>query len=132
MNYAAIFPACRAVVHHGGAGTTAASLRAGVPTLILSTDHRSDALGSSDQTTQGGHRPALFDRYPGIADRGPAPILAPHYATRAREIATQITKPAEAVAAAADLSGKSCPRQSSMTGHPIHHRPHGLRSASKR
>ena len=33
VNYAAIFPACRAVVHHGGAGTTAAGLRAGVPTL---------------------------------------------------------------------------------------------------
>ncbi len=35
VNFAAIFPACRAVVHHGGAGTTAAGLRAGVPTLIL-------------------------------------------------------------------------------------------------
>ncbi len=35
MNHAAIFPACRAVVHHGGAGTTATGLRAGVPTLIL-------------------------------------------------------------------------------------------------
>lgn len=38
VSYAATFPACRAVVHHGGAGTTAAGLRAGVPTLILSTD----------------------------------------------------------------------------------------------
>ena len=35
VNYATIFPSCRAVVHHGGAGTTAAGLRAGVPTLIL-------------------------------------------------------------------------------------------------
>ena len=35
VNYAAIFPLCRAVVHHGGAGTTAAGLRAGVPMLIL-------------------------------------------------------------------------------------------------
>src|SRR6185437_13086809 len=33
MNYATVFPSCRAVVHHGGAGTTAAGLRAGVPTL---------------------------------------------------------------------------------------------------
>ena len=31
VNYATIFPACRAVVHHGGAGTLAAGLRAGVP-----------------------------------------------------------------------------------------------------
>ena len=37
INYAGAFPACRAVVHHGGVGTTAAGLRAGVPTLILST-----------------------------------------------------------------------------------------------
>src|SRR5271170_1913095 len=28
VNFAAIFPACRAVVHHGGGGTTAAGLRA--------------------------------------------------------------------------------------------------------
>ena len=35
VNHAAIFPACRAVVHHGGAGTTAAGMRAGIPTLIL-------------------------------------------------------------------------------------------------
>ena len=37
VNHAAVFPACRAVVHHGGAGTTAAALRAGIPTLILFT-----------------------------------------------------------------------------------------------
>ncbi|EUA35414.1 putative glycosyltransferase B [Mycobacterium xenopi 3993] len=31
LDYATIFPACRAVVHHGGAGTTAAGMRAGLP-----------------------------------------------------------------------------------------------------
>ncbi|MGA8125507.1 MAG: glycosyltransferase, partial [Mycobacterium sp.] len=31
----ATFPLCRAIVHHGGAGTTAAGLRAGIPTLVL-------------------------------------------------------------------------------------------------
>ncbi len=30
-----LFPRCAAVVHHGGAGTTAASLRAGVPTVVV-------------------------------------------------------------------------------------------------
>lgn len=38
VNYATVFPTCRAIVHHGGSGTTAASMRAGVPTLILSMD----------------------------------------------------------------------------------------------
>ena len=76
MNYAAIFPACRAVVHHGGAGTTAAGLRAGVPTLILWTDPIGD-LGSSGQTTESGHRPAVFQHHPRIAGRGPAPHPGP-------------------------------------------------------
>jgi vancomycin aglycone glucosyltransferase len=35
IGQASIFPLCRIVVHHGGAGTTAAGLRAGIPTLIL-------------------------------------------------------------------------------------------------
>jgi sterol 3beta-glucosyltransferase len=30
-----LFPRCRAVCHHGGAGTTAAGLRAGLPTIIV-------------------------------------------------------------------------------------------------
>jgi len=31
-----VLPRCRAAVHHGGAGTTSASLRAGLPTLVCS------------------------------------------------------------------------------------------------
>ena len=30
-----LFPKCTAVIHHGGAGTTGASLKAGVPTIIV-------------------------------------------------------------------------------------------------
>jgi UDP:flavonoid glycosyltransferase YjiC (YdhE family) len=30
-----LFPLCCAVVHHGGAGTTAAGLRAALPTLVV-------------------------------------------------------------------------------------------------
>lgn len=33
--YAAVFPRCALVVHHGGAGTTQTALRAGVPALIV-------------------------------------------------------------------------------------------------
>ena len=35
LNYSMIFPRCRAIVHHGGSGTTAASVRSGIPTLVL-------------------------------------------------------------------------------------------------
>ena len=103
MNYADAFPACRAVVHHGGVGTTAASLRAGVPTLILSTDIDQTLWGARIKRLKVGtaRRFSTTTRESLIADL--RRILAPQYAARAREIATQLTKPAAAVAAAADL-----------------------------
>lgn len=36
VDHATVFPRCVAAVHHGGAGTTAAALRAGVPQVICS------------------------------------------------------------------------------------------------
>lgn len=36
VNHDALLPHCRAAVHHGGAGTTAASLAAGLPTVVCS------------------------------------------------------------------------------------------------
>jgi UDP:flavonoid glycosyltransferase YjiC (YdhE family) len=77
VNFAATFPACRVVVHHGGAGTTAAGLRAGVPQLILWTLPDQLIWGAQVKRLKGGHRPALFEHYPGIAGRGPAPDSRP-------------------------------------------------------
>ena len=34
--HAWLFPRCKAVIHHGGAGTTAAGLRAGIPNIVVS------------------------------------------------------------------------------------------------
>jgi UDP:flavonoid glycosyltransferase YjiC (YdhE family) len=103
VNYAAIFPACRAVVHHGGGGTTAAGLRAGVPTLILSTDLDQTLYGAAVKRLKVGtaRRFSTTTQESLVADL--RTILAPQYVTRAREIATRMTKPAESVATAADL-----------------------------
>jgi UDP:flavonoid glycosyltransferase YjiC (YdhE family) len=103
VNYAATFPACRAVVHHGGAGTTAASLRAGVPTLILSTDLDQTLWGVRVKRLKVGaaRRFSTTTRESLVKDL--RRILAPEYVTQAREIATRMTKPAASVAAAADL-----------------------------
>jgi UDP:flavonoid glycosyltransferase YjiC (YdhE family) len=103
MNYAAAFPACRAVVHHGGLGTTAAGLRAGVPTLILSTDLDQTLWGARVKRLKVGtaRRFSATTQKSLVADL--RTILAPQYVARAREIATQMTKPAESVATAADL-----------------------------
>jgi UDP:flavonoid glycosyltransferase YjiC (YdhE family) len=102
MNYAAIFPACRAVVHHGGAGTTAIGLRAGVPQLILPTFLDQTLWGDRVKRLKvGTARRFSITRESLVADL--RTILAPQYVARAREIATQMTKPAASVAAAADL-----------------------------
>jgi UDP:flavonoid glycosyltransferase YjiC (YdhE family) len=103
VNHAAIFPSCRAVVHHGGAGTTAAGMRAGIPTLVLwfwfdqpmwAAAVERLKVGSARQFSA-----STLDSL--VADL--RSILTPQCVTRAREVAAQMTKPAESVANAADL-----------------------------
>jgi UDP:flavonoid glycosyltransferase YjiC (YdhE family) len=103
VNYAATFPLCRAVVHHGGAGTTAASMRAGVPTLILSMDLVQTIWGNQVKRLRVGtaRRFSATTRDSLVSDL--RKILTPEYATRSREVAGQMTKPAESVARSADL-----------------------------
>jgi len=103
VNFAAIFPACRAVVHHGGGGTTATGLRAGVPTLALWTLPDQPLWGAAVKRLKvgGARRFSTTTEKSLVADL--RTILAPQYATRSREIATRMTKSTESVAAAADL-----------------------------
>ncbi|MDQ2637958.1 MAG: glycosyltransferase [Actinomycetota bacterium] len=103
MNYSAAFPACRAVVHHGGAGTTAASLRAGVPTLVLSTDLDQTLWGARVKKLKVGtaRRLSATTEKSLVADL--RTILQPEYVARAREVGAKMLQPAESVAAAADL-----------------------------
>jgi UDP:flavonoid glycosyltransferase YjiC (YdhE family) len=103
LNYAAVFSACRAVVHHGGAGTTAAGMRAGIPTLILWfwLDQPIWAEGLTRLKTGAGRQFHASTLDSLVADL--RCILAPEYATRAREVAKKMTKPAESIATAADL-----------------------------
>ncbi len=54
MPYDWLFPRCKTIIHHGGAGTTAAALRAGVPSVVMPHGadqafwgHRMASLGAS-------------------------------------------------------------------------------------
>jgi UDP:flavonoid glycosyltransferase YjiC (YdhE family) len=103
VNHAQVFPQCRAIVHHGGSGTTAASLRSGVPTLVLwvGADQPVWAAGVKrlgagtsrrfSSTTEKSLRTALSE------------VLQPRYAIRAREVAAAMIQPDTALATAADL-----------------------------
>jgi UDP:flavonoid glycosyltransferase YjiC (YdhE family) len=102
MNYAAIFPACRALVHHGGAGTTAAGLRAGVPALILWMADVQFMWGAALKRLKVGtaRRFSTTNEKSLVADL--RRILAPQYVARAREIGARMNAPTESAAAAAD------------------------------
>ena len=105
------FAASKAIVHHGGSGTTAYSLRAGVPTLIL--------WSSADQPYWGNQLERLkvgasrrFSKTTSeslVADL--RRILKPDYALRARELATKMTPPSDSIAKAADLFEDSVRRR---------------------
>jgi UDP:flavonoid glycosyltransferase YjiC (YdhE family) len=103
VTHAAVFPLCRAVVHHGGAGTTAAGVRAGIPTLILWVGADQPFWGTQIERMKVGKSLRFSritrDSLPGALRS----VLTPQYATRAREVATRMTKPATSVSTAADL-----------------------------
>ncbi|MUL82887.1 MULTISPECIES: glycosyltransferase [unclassified Mycolicibacterium] len=103
VNYADVFPVSRAVVHHGGAGTTAASLRAGIPTLILWSVGDQPIWGNQLKRLKVGtaRRFSTTSSESLISDL--RRILSPVYAARARELATRMTSPSDSVAKAADL-----------------------------
>jgi UDP:flavonoid glycosyltransferase YjiC (YdhE family) len=103
VNHGTVFPACRAVVHHGGAGTTAAGLRAGIPTLILWLwlDQPVWAAGVERLGVGWGRRLSATTQESLVADL--RALLAPRYAARAREVASQMSVPAESLGRTADL-----------------------------
>ena len=103
VNYTTILPTCRAAVHHGGAGTTAAGLRAGLPTLILwdVADQFIWAAQVKRLKVGSARRLSNITRKSLVAQL--RKILAPECVARARRIAPRMTQPAISVATAADL-----------------------------
>ncbi|MFI5511715.1 glycosyltransferase [Mycobacterium sp. NPDC051804] len=103
VNLSAVFRTCRAVVHHGGLGTMAAGLRAGVPALILwsITDGQIAGLQLKRLKVGTARRFSSSTSESLVADL--RQILAPEYVSRAREIASWMTTPRESAANAADV-----------------------------
>ena len=102
LNSAAAFPSCRAVVHHGGAGTTAIGLRAGIPTLILWFSIHDQPMWAAAVTRLrvGSGRRSASNVGSLVADL--RSILVRN-ASVEPEVAAQMTTPALSVARAADL-----------------------------
>lgn len=103
VNYAQVFPSCRAVVHHSGAGTIAACLRAGVPQVGLWTlpDQWLRTTQLKRLKVGTGRRFATTTEASLLADL--RRVLAMQYRNNAHKFAIQMTKPLESVSAAVDL-----------------------------
>jgi vancomycin aglycone glucosyltransferase len=103
VGLAAVFPACRAVVHHGGAGTTATGLRAGIPTLILFSGLDQPLWAAGVEQLKAGFARRFSESTAESLVADLRLILTPQYASRAREVAAQMTKPTENLARTVDL-----------------------------
>jgi len=110
-NYAEVFPACRAIVHHGGSGTTAASLRAGVPALILWSSADQPFWGNQLKRLRVGTARSLTATTVQSMVADLRQILNPEYAVRAQHLATQLTTPADSISRAADLFERAANRE---------------------
>ncbi|MGW5270665.1 glycosyltransferase [Rhodococcus sp. NPDC003994] len=103
VDHRAVLPRCAAVVHHGGAGTVAAGLGAGCPTLVCSVGAdqplwgaRVTALGAGASMPVRSARGAALGH---ALDR----VLHPDTRSRAAAIARELAPPDVAVRAAADV-----------------------------
>jgi UDP:flavonoid glycosyltransferase YjiC (YdhE family) len=103
VNHATILPGCQAAVHHGGAGTTAAAMRAGVPSLILWLWLDQPVWGAGVQQLKIGTAQRFADVNQESLTAGLKSILALDYLARARNIAIEMISPQESASSAADF-----------------------------
>ena len=103
VSYEKIFPHCRAVVHHGGSGTTAAALRAGVPSLILWMAGDQPFWGAQLKRLKVGHRPEIHLHHARDAAVRSAQDLYPGICCAGSQLGARMIPRAESVSRAADL-----------------------------
>ncbi|PKL77187.1 MAG: glycosyltransferase [Candidatus Melainabacteria bacterium HGW-Melainabacteria-1] len=87
-----LFPRMAALVHHGGAGTTAAGLRAGVPTVCVPHFGDQPFWGQRVMMAGAGPRPIPRPRLsrPGLADAITQAVTSPYLRAQAAELGTKI------------------------------------------
>lgn len=92
--HALVFPRCAAIVHHGGAGTTHTSLRAGCPSIVV--EHAFDQLFWGQELHRLGVAGSVLHRKNVSAEQLAAAIVAvtsePAIGTRAQELALNMRK----------------------------------------
>jgi sterol 3beta-glucosyltransferase len=102
LNHNAVLPRCRLAVHHGGAGTTAASAAAGLPTLVCSLFADQPFWGKQLQRLGTGAHLRFATLDSAKLERALRDILRPAVTERARDLADAMRREPNAAACAAE------------------------------
>jgi sterol 3beta-glucosyltransferase len=86
-----VLPRCRLAVHHGGSGTTAATIGAGLPTVICSIFYDQHFWGRTLERLGAGATMRLRDAEPKSLTRLIRPLLTDEAAGRVRHLATAMS-----------------------------------------
>jgi UDP:flavonoid glycosyltransferase YjiC (YdhE family) len=103
VNHATVLPRCLAIVHHGGSGTTAASVRSGVPTLVLWIGAEQPIWGAQIKRLGVGTSRRFAATTAETLRHDLRTVLEPGCAARAREVSNQMTPPGRSLTATVAL-----------------------------
>jgi sterol 3beta-glucosyltransferase len=101
FDHESVLPRCLAAVHHGGAGTTGSSIRAGLPTVICGVFADQPFWGARITALGVGNTLAFSDLSPDTLLAALEPLLAGRFAERARQLAAKL-RSEDGVTTAAD------------------------------
>ncbi|MEE4024262.1 glycosyltransferase [Gordonia sp. PKS22-38] len=103
LDHGSVLPKCAAALHHGGAGTTAATLRAGLPTFVCPITADQPFWGHRVQTLGVGCSVRLSALTPEALTAGLRTLMSAPVRAAARDVAERMVESDKAVAAAADI-----------------------------
>ena len=111
LDHGAVLPRCRVAIHHGGAGTTAASVSAGLPTFVCSLTADQPFWGAQMERLGAGAHIRFAELDAAGLEHALRRLLRPEATARARALADAMRNESNAVSRAAELiearSGKS-------------------------
>lgn len=107
LDHAAVLPLCQATVHHGGAGTTAAGLRASLPTMVCHGGADQAYWGAQVTRMKVGTSTSLKKLTTEKLVTGLHTILTPEMRENAALVAGAMIPAAKAVSVAADIAERT-------------------------
>lgn len=103
VDHDAVLPRCAAVIHHGGAGSVAAGLRAGRPTLVCHVGADQPLWGARITAAGVGAAVPAARASTESVDRALTHVLAPETAAAAEQLSARLLDPVDAVRRSAEL-----------------------------